>query len=138
MPIETFLNRLHKVKSKGKNKWVALCPCHSEKTPSLAITDDNGVVLMHCFGCGASAPAVAEALGVDIMEIFPDSGNVAYEKQDRKLFSINQVAEALTMESTVLYLISKRMLKGEMSEELKDEIYKSMCRLWAAEDYFRR
>ena len=26
--------------------------------------------------------------------------------------------------------------KGKMTEELKDEIYKSMCRLWAAEDYW--
>ena len=138
MPIETFLNRLHKVKSKGKNKWVALCPCHSEKTPSLAITDDNGVVLMHCFGCGASAPLVAEALGIDVSECFPDTGNVTYEKQDRKYFPADQVLDALKVESTVLYLISKRMLDGEMSEELKDEIYKSMCRLWAAEDYLRR
>ena len=52
MPIESFLNRLHKVRPKGKGKWLALCPCHNEKTPSLAISDDNGVVLMHCFGCG--------------------------------------------------------------------------------------
>ena len=138
MPIETFLNRLHKVKSRGKNKWVALCPCHSEKTPSLAITDDNGVVLMHCFGCGASAPFVAEALGIDVSECFPDTGNVKYEKQDRKYFPADQVLDALKVESTVLYLISKRMLEGEMSKELKDEIYKSMCRLWAAEDYLRR
>lgn len=136
MPIETFLNRLHKVKSKGKNKWVALCPCHNEKTPSLAITDDNGVVLMHCFGCGANAVEVAGAIGVDLGELFPDG--VTYEKQGRRYFPADQVLDALKVESTVLYLISKRMLEGEMSEELKNEIYKSMCRLWAAEDYLRR
>ena len=136
MPIETFLNRLHKVKSKGKNKWLALCPCHSEKTPSLAITDDNGTVLMHCFGCGANAVEVAERVGVDLSELFPDG--VTYDKQQRKYFPADQVLDALKVESTALYMISKRMLKGEMSEELKDEIYKSMCRLWAAEDYLRR
>ena len=79
---------------------------------------------------------VAGAIGVDLGELFPDG--VTYQKQDRKYFPADQVLDALKVESTVLYLISKRMLEGEMSEELKDEIYKSMCRLWAAEDYLRR
>jgi len=46
--VEELEQILAKMKELQDNK------CHSEKTPSLAITDDNGVVLMHCFGCGVS------------------------------------------------------------------------------------
>ena len=136
MPIETFLNRLHKVRPKGKGKWLALCPCHSEKTPSLAISDDNGTVLMHCFGCGANAVEVAERIGVDLSELFPDG--VTYDKQQRKYFPADQVLAALKVESTALYMISRRMLDGEMTPALKEEIRKSMYRLWAADDFLRR
>jgi len=139
MTIESFLNKLQKVRKQGHGKWVALCPCHSEKTPSLAISDDNGIVLIHCFGCGAGAVDVAQNLGVDLAELFPDSGGIKYEKQARKYFNTDHVFQALKTESTVLYLISKNMLEGQpMTKQLKDEIYKSMCRLWAADDYLRR
>jgi len=136
MSIEIFLNKLHKVRPQGKSRWIACCPCHDDKSPSLAISDDNGVVLIHCFGCGANAVAVAETLGIDLSELFPDG--VTYDKQQRKYFPADQVLQSLKVESTVLYLISKEMLKGKMTKEIKDEIYKSMCRLWAADDYIRR
>lgn len=136
MTIETFLNKLHKVKQKGHGKWIALCPCHDEKTPSLAITDNVGVILIHCFGCGANAVEVAQRLDIDLSELFP--GDVTYDKQKRKFFPADLVLAALRIESAALYMISQRMLDGEMSAELKDEIYKSMRRLWAADDYIRR
>ena len=42
---------------------------------------------------------------------------------------------ALKVESAALYIISKRMLDGEMTPALKEEIRKSMYRLWAADDF---
>ncbi len=35
------------------NRWMAKCPAHDDKNPSLSIRDgDNGIVLVHCFaGC---------------------------------------------------------------------------------------
>ena len=136
MPIEPFLSKLHKVRPKGAGKWIACCPCHNDKSPSLAISDDHGVILIHCFGCGANAVEVAETLGIDLSELFPDG--VTYEKQQRKYFPADQVLSALKVESAVLYLISKQMLEGTATKETKNEIYKSMCRLWAADDYIRR
>lgn len=39
-------------KELGNNKFLALCPFHSEKTPSF-LFDENDKSY-HCFGCGES------------------------------------------------------------------------------------
>ena len=50
---------------------------------------------------------VAGAIGVDLGELFPDG--VTHKKQDRKYFPADQVIEALKVESTALYMISKHI-----------------------------
>ena len=54
-----------KVKGSG-NRAMAVCPFHSEKTPSLSIDGSRG--LYHCFGCGKSGDVyrwVQETQGLD-------------------------------------------------------------------------
>src|SRR5689334_5507768 len=37
----------------SSGSWIALCPTHDDRKPSLSITDENGKVLVHCHaGCG--------------------------------------------------------------------------------------
>lgn len=47
--------------SKSGRGWIARCPVHDDRTPSLSITDRGGKVLVHCFG-GCSQAAVVAAL----------------------------------------------------------------------------
>lgn len=42
--------------SKAGKEWKALCPFHSEKTPSFAVNDEKG--FYHCFGCGVHGDAI--------------------------------------------------------------------------------
>jgi len=48
--IVEFLSQYLAIKRRGKN-YVALCPFHPDKNPSLNISREKG--LFHCFGCGA-------------------------------------------------------------------------------------
>lgn len=48
--IVEFLSQYLNIKKRGKN-YVALCPFHPDKNPSLNISREKG--LFHCFGCGA-------------------------------------------------------------------------------------
>lgn len=65
------LAALNKVRSTGKDKWCALCPCHDEKTPSLNIkVATNGHVMIYCFGCGANGLDVYKQLGLNLDELF--------------------------------------------------------------------
>jgi hypothetical protein len=45
----------------GPGRWMARCPAHHDRTPSLSITDRNGTVLVHCFA-GCRQAEVIEAL----------------------------------------------------------------------------
>ena len=70
-PVELFLSRLERSIPSGKNRWVACCPAHDDRDPSLSITEaQDGRVLVHCFA-GCSAMAVVEALGLSLGDLFP-------------------------------------------------------------------
>lgn len=43
------------IKRAGR-QWMARCPLHGERTPSLAVSPDKGVY--HCFGCGRSGDVI--------------------------------------------------------------------------------
>ena len=59
--IDNILSKLEKLKRTGNGKWLACCPAHEDKSPSLAIklTDDDKI-LIHRF----SACDVTEIVGV--------------------------------------------------------------------------
>lgn len=76
---------LNRLKSTGGNKWVACCPVHEEKTPSLSIKQlDDRSYIMHCFGCGANGVDVFNTLGANKKELFGDKDNGDYIPQKVK------------------------------------------------------
>src|SRR5882724_5086828 len=73
MIVDELLTRFDKGKKSGPNKWVARCPAHEDRSPSLAIKEgDDGVVLLHCFA-GCSVDDVCGAIGIELMDLFPPS-----------------------------------------------------------------
>lgn len=123
MSIEVFLNRLNKVTQKGNGKWLACCPVHNDKSPSLGIDDDNGVVLIHCFGCGATGPEVADKLGIDISELFPPN-NTDYEShtnQSRKYFNSGHVIDAIFDELLVSSIVINDFIKDPSQADIVKE-----------------
>lgn len=66
-----ILDLLDGVRQTGPHSWVAKCPAHEDRTPSLSIREhDDGRWLIHCFsGCGAHD--VVAAVGLDLADLFP-------------------------------------------------------------------
>jgi len=58
---EQIATSLDKYRCNGPGNFIACCPAHDDKNPSLAITDVNGVTLLYCFA-GCSQNDVIEAL----------------------------------------------------------------------------
>ena len=62
------LDRLEQVTG-GKGKWMALCPAHKDRSPSLAINETDDRLLLHCFA-GCETKHVAAAVGLDMSDLF--------------------------------------------------------------------
>src|SRR5208282_4186453 len=69
-PIELVLSRLPTATRNGDG-WIALCPAHDDKNPSLSITQGaDRRVLLHCHA-GCSPEAVCESIGLKLADLFP-------------------------------------------------------------------
>ena len=62
------LDRFQNVVS-NNGKWVALCPAHKDRSPSLAINETDDRLLLHCFA-GCETRHVAAAVGLDMSDLF--------------------------------------------------------------------
>ncbi|MBI2278558.1 MAG: DNA primase [Candidatus Brennerbacteria bacterium] len=82
----------------GKN-FLALCPFHSEKTPSFIVSPDRKS--WHCFGCGAGGDAISFVMRYENME-FPEALKFLAEKVGLTLQSLNPAHER---EFGVLYTL---------------------------------
>ncbi len=72
MSVEVLLARLDGVKKSGANRWLARCPAHSDRSPSLSIRElDDGRVLIHDFA-GCPPGDVLDAVGLSLTDLFPE------------------------------------------------------------------
>src|SRR4051794_19198318 len=69
--VQNVLNRLEKVKEYGAG-WVALCPAHQDKRPSLLlhINQENGGLMLKCLA-GCSYDAIVSALDLQRRDFYP-------------------------------------------------------------------
>jgi len=66
-----LLERLENVRQVGDGRWVARCPSHDDRSPSLSVREtEDGQVLLFCFA-GCDARAVVEAIGMTMRDLFP-------------------------------------------------------------------
>jgi hypothetical protein len=61
--VRVLLDRLDGVRPKGPDSWMARCPAHDDRNPSLSVSVKDGRVLVHCFA-GCAPEAVLEAVGL--------------------------------------------------------------------------
>jgi putative DNA primase/helicase len=61
--VEVLLGRLEGVRRTGPDSWMARCPAHPDRNPSLSVSVKGGRVLVHCFA-GCAPEAVLEAVGL--------------------------------------------------------------------------
>lgn len=110
--INNILGRLSKVKSTGRNTWLACCPAHDDKSPSLSIKEDNdGHILLHCFA-GCSAVDIVETIGVDIGDLFPPEP-VNYKAPVKKKFYATDILAAIKFESQLILLAAYELRKNK-------------------------
>ena len=75
--LSSIIGKSVKLTKRG-NRFIGLCPFHSEKTPSFNVNDDEG--FFYCFGCGASGDVinyVRETNGLSFLESVQELADIA-------------------------------------------------------------
>ena len=109
MTIEALISRLDGVKETGPGKYVARCPAHEDRSPSLAIKDcGDGRILLHDFA-GCETEDVLAALGLTFADVMPERiGAEHLYKPERQRFDARQVFECVSHEVMVVCLIAEK------------------------------
>lgn len=113
MSTETLLNALSTVRRTSRESWIASCPAHADRTPSLTITEKpDGRILVHCHA-GCSVEEITSAAGVSMSDLFPETSN-PYEpvKTERMPFNPRDVLAAVSHEALIVAIAAIDLANG--------------------------
>lgn len=111
---QILLSRLDRVKQTGRGRWVACCPAHDDKNPSLAITEtDDGKTLIHCFA-GCSMYDVLFSVDLKVQDLFPDALPLPRNalKTAKMPFSYADALRCISFESTLAAVAAGNIANG--------------------------
>ena len=133
MSADTLLSRLEGVKHTGNGRWIARCPAHDDKRPSLAIRElDDSRVLAHCFA-QCSIEQILAAVGLDYDALFPERVLDHRVRRERRSFNAHDVLECLSTEALIVALAASDIVNGKpISDADKDRVMLAASRLSAA------
>ena len=97
MSADVFLARLDGVRRTGPDRWIAKCPSHADRRPSLAIRElSDGRILIHDFA-GCAVQDVLAAVGLTFDALFPE--RLGEFKSERRPFPAADVLRAIGFET---------------------------------------
>jgi hypothetical protein len=125
MIAEALLSRLDGVRKSGAGRWVARCPAHEDRSPSLSIGEGtDGRLLMRCFA-GCEVAEVVGAIGLDLSDLFPprDGFNDSMRRSpDRRPFDGGDALRLIdftVQDAATLILVAST---GELTAEQRGDL----------------
>lgn len=118
MDVNVLLSRLAGVR--GRNgSWVAKCPAHEDRSPSLSVKElQDGRILMHCFG-GCGTDDVLGVIGLALTDLFPEP--LTTHGQPRmspvRAFTAADALRCLGREASIIALLSADIAEGKPATE---------------------
>ncbi len=131
MSIETVISRLDGVRETAPGKYLARCPAHDDRSPSLAISEgDDGRVLIHDFA-GCQTEDVLSAIGLTFSDVMPERiGQDHVYKPVRNRISAKDALSTLDHESLVVAIIGADFLEHkEIDDETWDRLGAAVQRI---------
>lgn len=113
--LELVLSRLEGVRKSGAG-YVAKCPAHQDRSPSLSIEDRDGRILLHCFA-GCETWDVLLSMGLRFSDVMPE--RVGEFRSGRgPAVSAADVMRALAAESAVIAICASDIAEGKPLDAL--------------------
>lgn len=112
MSADPLLSRLEKVRKTGAGRWIACCPAHGDKSPSLAIREiDDGRVLLHCFA-NCETSEVLAAVGLTFSDLFPEKPVGDHGKPERRPWISADVLRCLALDALIILQCANALRRG--------------------------
>lgn len=105
-----LLSQLSKVRPNGHGQYVACCPAHEDKHPSLALRHTDGKILLKCFA-GCSAYEVVAAVGLSLSDLFPPR-ETNHSTPIRNPFPASSVLRCIQSETLIVVTAGCNMANG--------------------------
>ena len=115
-PVELVLSRLVGVRARRRGTWVAHCPAHKDRSPSLSVAvGQSGAVLLKCFA-GCDIHQITQAIDLGASDLFPaqpdgKSCNGA-RAADRPPYSVRDMLVALSREMHLVWVLLSDIANG--------------------------
>ena len=121
-----LLDRLERVKPTAPGRWLARCPAHRDRSPSLSIREkDDGTILINCFA-GCSALSILDAVELQWSALFPpNTGRRMQSSPIRSRVPARDLLEIISLEASVVATIGADLLAGKM---ISDTDWKRLAR----------
>lgn len=115
--INKLLDRLRKVQSRGHGQYMACCPAHEDRTPSLSIRDaGDGRILVNCLA-GCSTEDVLSSIGLEFKDITPPNTIAHHMKPVKPRVYATDALKALEFEARIVQLAAYEMSNGKKLDE---------------------
>ena len=133
MSAAALVERVNGLRCTGPNRWIARCPAHEDRQPSLAIRKlDDGRVLVHCFS-GCSVGDVLASVGLRFDALFPPSKLADRVPPERRAFSATDILRALANEALIVACAASSLAQGmPLSATDRDRVTLAAGRFQAA------
>lgn len=131
---ETLLAHLEAVKPTGAGRWLARCPAHADKRPSLSIREtDAGACLVHCWA-GCSPGEIVAAAGMTMSDLFPPHADDQHaHRGERRPFPASDALRACSFEAALASVAASNLARGvQLTDADRDRLLLAASRLEAA------
>jgi hypothetical protein len=113
MTADVLLSCLDRVRKTGAGRWLALCPAHEDRSPSLSIRElDDGRVLINDFaGCGPAE--ILAAIGLDFDALYPARAvDDHHRSPGRRPVHAEDCLRAVAREAQIAAIVAARVAHG--------------------------
>lgn len=131
--VDVLLARLEGVRARGSGRWVARCPSHHDRTPSLSIrVAGDGALLVHCFA-GCAAADICAALGLELSDLFPHRNYIAPSRDRYHAHAWREAFCAIHRECLIAAVGAENVARGvELDAEDRDRLWSAAAKIRAA------
>lgn len=117
MNADALLSRLARVRETGHGRWLACCPAHDDRSPSLSIRElPDGRILLHDFA-GCETGDVLAAIGLTVADLFPDAVPVHRARPSSSRIAADDLLLLIDSEVAVIVLAAAHIIEHKTLTE---------------------